>query len=222
MEDRQKGFSVFEVLALLLGVVLVIGVGWYVLAHKRSASPQKAATTTGTSQISAVKVITPGKITTVADFYDCVDMVGKYNPGTPPTCEYQAKTYTRPANFTAAEVRNLDKVSTSAQQYLLSLAKSNFDLCRNNPVTTSLASGVTIFSYIDDSFIYIGVSCDGGYRQVLVNQGGTWVATSHSQASFACDEVDKYKIPKALLQESDSPSSGECATADGKSRAIPY
>jgi hypothetical protein len=219
MKSKQRGFGAVGVLVLLLVAAFVAGTGWYLLAHKDSATQDKTKAANAT-QSHTGKVITPSqKPATVADFYDCADVVGSFTPGTPPTCVYQGQTYTRPADFTPADVRNLDKLSAGAQQHLLAIAKTNFDKCKTVPQETSVTR---VLRYVDDSFVSIATGCDSGYGQVLVNQAGTWVETSPSQGWVSCEEVDKYHIPRALLYSSDSPSSGQCSAADGKLKDISY
>lgn len=207
MNRNQKGFSPVEVLLIIVVLGLVGGVGWYVWSQKdtdKKSNSENSITT---------------KASDVTNFYDCFDKVGQFNPGKPQTCIYQDQTFNRPSEFTNEDVRNLEKVPTSAKQTVLTLAKKNFDACKDEP---SIISVTTIINTVDDSFVYLGTGCDSGYRAIYFNQNGTWTEISHSQGGLSCEVADKYKIPKELVQVNGEESTATCYASDGKSRALQY
>lgn len=165
------------IIYILVGLLLGVGI-WFFIAHRKTTPPPS------------------GRTSNVSNFYDCFDTVGQFKPGKPQTCTYKEQTFTRPADFTNENVRDLSKVPESAKQPLLDLAKTNFDKCKNMADSLSVTK---VYVVMNSSLVYFGTGCDSGYRQALVYQNGSWQTTEESQSGITCNDMSKFNLSKLEL-----------------------
>ncbi len=207
LHSRGIGAIDFLIIALIIG--LLGFAGWHAMKTKNSVAKKYD----GIRQNDAYG----DENLPVNGFYDCVDKVRDFQPGSPQTCEFAERKFTRPMEFTPDNIRNFNYLHPSAQRTVTTIAQKNFAICKKSPETLSITRVLNVTA----GFAYVSTGCDGGYAAVLVQQGGVWKEVNLGRGGLTCATAEQYKIPKALVSIKGNPDSGRCRAEDVKVKPLP-
>jgi hypothetical protein len=215
----KQGFFIPYGYLVVAAVLIIIGlIIFLVHMHK---SPSKLGKVSDQSQ-QAPSGESKQKIN---NFYDCYESGGSYRPGKPGHCVENGKSYTQPQEFTPANVRGGAKVPAGARGVVYSIASKNFYDCRQKASADNpLVATTDVLSIARGQFVYIGVSCDQGYREVIAKQkDGSWQRVSKTTNVIPCKTVKKYHIPRSLFLNSGKlgNQAALCQVSDDTTKPIP-
>lgn len=203
MKD-QKGFGLVESLLITL-VLAVVGFGGYYVWHSKNQTKASSASKTNSQST---------KLNTINNYYDCWDKKGATDSSSDNNCTIDGVTYVLPTNYTANMIRGYSKVPYDALPLVEQIAQKTFSDCSTG--SNPLPSEIQIYDVINDKFLYVGVACDGGHRELLYKDStNKWQEIDLGQMGLSCSIADKYKVPAELLLNAGNDEKAICYNSDG-------
>lgn len=180
LKQNQKGFSLVEILLVILIIVMVTGIGIYVWQQNKKQTPVNSTTTSNsdpkkndeTSRDSA-QTTNAKPVKELIDYGTEVEIQKKSDVSKLTDASDTFK------NFIASYVE--DEVNTSAE-------------C-GNPLR------ITVSKVVKDEFAVGGIGQCGGAAYIWKKSGGVWAKVWAGQDIIVCDDVKKYMIPSAISEE---------------------
>jgi hypothetical protein len=237
--EKQSGFAVLEPV-LIIVVLAVIGfTGWYVSHNSQKTAKQAKVETLTQSHTTGLK------LSSSPTFYDCMDQVSAHDSEGDPSsstasskyhfdrntgdCTMNGQTFAYPTKYSddMIQVQNSThtgytnakniRLTTSETAYLRSLGKDNIRTC-NLPANGIYSTYLTLNFYGESKgkYLYYGIGCDSGHREVAVMQDSKWKVVYSAQDIIACDTITKYDIPHSLFNEDNADgSTAQCFQGQG-------
>ncbi|HET8708795.1 MAG TPA: hypothetical protein VFL85_00785 [Candidatus Saccharimonadales bacterium] len=229
---NQKGFAVIESIIILIIVVAIAGAGYYVYQHRQK--PDQAASNQSAQTKKTAKVDNGLNQSTSPTFYDCLDTYNKhitfgadgltkaaqpkvynFNDKTG-VCTMQGKTYAFPTAFTDDDIRNTAGMKFTAKEadYLRRVGTKNFKNCLSGvaPDQHDMLPVIDMYGEAGGKFLYYGVGCDSGHREIAVLQNGDWKVVSSGQMGVDCKTITQYNIPHSMFTREDDSSCTDFST----------
>lgn len=213
---RNLGFAGVETLLLLVFLAVIGFTGYYVwhsgdVADKSFAAQQKASSATSNGYETSGLVLSKSPT-----FYDCLENNDSHR--SPLThepvdgshynydsktgiCTLNAKVYTYPTHYSDDMIRGVSKyrINKSEGAQLRSVAQKNFTACRPQPGGYDVVATISIYGEAQGKFLYYGVGCDSGHREIAKLISGQWQQIYSSQDVMDCATVRQYEVPPSLL-----------------------
>jgi hypothetical protein len=231
MKQTQKNQGFFVPIGYVAVVAVLIIIGLIVYLVYAAGTATKNSTANNTKQQIANNQHHPKKPKKkkIQNFYDCYELNGEYTPpaddgSTRGVCVHNGKRYVQPATFTDEDVRGSQNIPPGARSAVYSIASDNYHACQTRAnQENALVPTTDVLSVYKTDFVYIGVSCDQGYRDIIWHKpDGTWHRISHTTNVVTCDTVKKYQIPAQLFYKSSALGNqdAQCLLKDGTTRTI--
>lgn len=230
---NQKGFAVIESIVVLVIIGSIAGVGYYVYQQRQKPSDQKSSART-TAVKQTAKAAGALKLSSTPTFYDCLDTYNKHitfdangmEKSDQPSifnfsdktgaCTMQGKTYAFPTAFTDDDIRSTDGMKFTIQEadYLRGVGTKNFSNCLADasPNHHGMLPVINMYGEANGKYLYYGVGCDSGHREIAVLQANDWKVVSSGQMGVDCQTITKYHIPHSMFTREDDSSCMDSTT----------
>ena len=191
---NNHGFSIGQVLLLILVIGLIGGVGYFV--YQRQNEP------------------------VITNFEECVAAGNPVMESYPEQCAADGETFTNSEQaidrLENAQNTAFKEIPTALQNAIrATYAKIAPDCQTTDPSADGYYDEDTILqAYKKDNAATVGVGCSGSSVHLFVFVDGQWKDVDSTQMGFDCDIVDKYKVSASVVST--------CLEGDGSSREVTY
>jgi len=232
--SRQSGFAALEAILILIILAVIGGAGYYVW-HSRQQTDTTAQGMSIKKPAPSTSVVNGLDLSSKPTFYDCIDVYGQHqspdtNKSTDPSkynydmttsvCTWNGQQYTLPKVFTDDDIRQTKGMHFTASEaaFLRQIGAKNFKACYAPPEFGT----IDMYGEASGEYLYYGVSCDSGHREVAVLQNSNWKVVYSGQDIIACDTITKYDIPHSLFRADNvAGMKAQCFTGqDGSGTAV--
>jgi hypothetical protein len=231
---KQQGFAALEAMLIIVVLAAIGFTGWYVWHNSQQTAKQNQASVTKRTTVSQTTGL---KLSSSPTFYDCMDAYSAHQSGVPPysssdpshynwdsktkICTMNGKSYNLTTTFTDDNIRNTKGMHFTASEaaYLRVIGEKNFKLCSD---PADIYGTIDMYGESGGKYLYYGVACDSGHREVAVLQDSDWKVVYSGQDIIACNTITKYDIPHSLFNADNAyGSTAQCFTgSEGTGKAV--